>query len=1179
MRHLRRAVTDEQPHVKDPVDATIAGEAPAQGQLLDPSAALLAQGMVGNAAVSELLHEQTAEEEAALPVEDRTAEVEERPPDPAEPPEPPPVDPVGEPVATPPVDGAPPSSVPDDPKGEGGPAALDTGSALGLVHSLEEAAASQLLPTYNAALGAAPTMLEATRATLAADLPEFDAPTGLPAEAAPRERPDLERAEPDFTLPAGHAGGVDPAPLQDTTIALSPPKQPAVVLREGSGEGNDPELADSGRAALAAVRTDAGIPVQSGLDGRVALTGEADPTRMVGVTEAAGLEVALAGSEAMTGAAVDFGEHTVAPEPIDTRLSVSTELAGLGLDVPPVDDLGLPAEVSTGFDPSVAPLLTQRIGEATADMAPAEARFESDVEAAHVDAHSRIADATDQARIDQLTERSTLVQDVDGERAAWRADITQVQQDARLEADAARAEQLGQITTRRAQAETEARQHIVDAEQRADTERERAEAEAETERRRAEEESGGFWGWARSAVRAVVDAVVSTVNAIFDQLRQAVQAIFAAAKVLVQTVVEVARLAIVGYITVFYEVVKVLVRGVLFAFPELADRYCARIDAAVARATERINAIAGTLVWAVNGILDFLGSTLDKALHFVQAALAGVFTLVGMFLTGEWTAILQGLGWLVEGIGEAWRQRDVAAYEEITGDLSQPLPPVILEHAGITAPAALPAADGAIDHATPQAPWTTENVGVSPFIDDAELSPAIWDEVLGMTDGIDGDVPIIESNETSRSIEAILGPGAPATAGPTAQVAQFPDDGLTPAERGPIKFDFMMGQLMTWLAENWPLLAVGTVAALGAFVGLNLLTGGALMAAMPVIMGVLGKVFVGVMTALVADHIRQYVSLSWAGDPTAGGKSLAKAVVVLAMELIGILTFRVGSGVVKAARRGASGLRSAMRTSPAAGALRRGADFAMDRGRVMLRGVRNSAVGRTAQRLDDLGRRLLEQTRFRGFFLRIRGTRWTLFGRINPDVPLMSGKVPRKPGDAYSGPWPPSGPPGGPKPRIDTPEGLDWRYQRYLWMKHQRGASADECFSREAFERRFISPARSGGRPGRHGGPEQQRMRDELVREEGMTNTETTKLGTRPDGTDNYVDGVRKTDTGTDYFEVDVINVRGKPPARIRRKLQSEVDALQEGDRLIYVDKLNRRRRLEYKKGDVVEDISLSGTE
>jgi hypothetical protein len=200
-----------------------------------------------------------------------------------------------------------------------------------------------------------------------------------------------------------------------------------------------------------------------------------------------------------------------------------------------------------------------------------------------------------------------------------------------------------------------------------------------------------------------------------------------------------------------------------------------------------------------------------------------------------------------------------------------------------------------------------------------------------------------------------------------------------------------------WFSANWPKLLAGAIAALAAFVGLNMLTGGAIMAALPPLMQVVGVVMGGVALANIAGHVGDYLSKGWAGDIAGGAKSLARGLAAGAVELVFALLFSAGA-LIKAVKGGIKGTAKA-----AKGAVKntvkttvksvkdlgqisaKGAKTAFKNGKIMLGGVKGG-FAKGAKSLDDLARRLGNKLRFNKYKIRLKGRRLQLWGKINPEI-------------------------------------------------------------------------------------------------------------------------------------------------------------------------------------------------
>ncbi len=888
-------------------------------------------------------------------------------------------------------------------------ASEDPGAVL---TSLAAAAPSQLVGTFGAATAASSEALGRQRDATAASLPEIPTPTGMaPSEHA---RPDAADGVPGAT--DGITEGLPPptTPEPPTPEAGAPelpppPAAKATRLAEGQdadADSGDPTLAASARASLSAVRLPpAGVPTAT--TPAVPLEGEADPTRVDDAEAAARSDVGQARDAAQGATQADFGEQAIAPAPDASILRPSTPLR----DPPTVADStaeppALPAAAYAGLDAEAAAPLDAALAAERDRYAEGQAGFERDRAAALDDADGQIASAESDAAERQRDARRTAIDEVDGARADWQQEIETVDADARTAAEESRAEHTSRIDEERTSADREAAEHMREAEADAAAKTAEADREAAQKKQEAEEESDGFWGWVKAKAKAFIDGLKSVVNAIYDGLRAAVKAIFDAAKAIALGVIELARKVIVGLIAAFGEALKLIVRTALAAFPKLADKFCGLIDRAVERATAAVNTIAEGLKTAVAAIIDFVASTIDGLLSLVQGLYNACFTIIGMLVTGEWKAILKGVSNLIEAAKLAPDLFEIAAYEELLGgDLDQPLPAQTLIAAGRTPPTTEGGSAGVgAPSEMPQPPWSTANVGVDPVADDFPLSPELAADILARTGG-DGAVEFGHSDDADRDLSAMLGVGGPEAAGPAPSAAApeaIPDDGLTPQERAEVKWTLMKKGLAEWWDANWPFVLAGGILAVVGFIAANILTGGAVLAAVPVLLSALGPLFAGLAALQLAKHLGDYLEKGWAGDLRGGGKSLAKGLAAAAIELLSWLTFKVGGaalkgakaaakGVAKGAQTVARGASRAGRTLTSAG--RRAGQYVVKQGKVLLRGVARSGIGRAAKRLDDFGKRLLAKTRFKGFRVRVQGRWFVLEGKVNPWVKLAEGRL------------------------------------------------------------------------------------------------------------------------------------------------------------------------------------------
>lgn len=468
--------------------------------------------------------------------------------------------------------------------------------------------------------------------------------------------------------------------------------------------------------------------------------------------------------------------------------------------------------------------------------------------------------------------------------------------------------------------------------------------------------------------------------------------------------IDLARKAIVELIRAFGEILKSLVKVIFAAFPEIAKRINDKIARAINNAEKAVNAAANSLKTAIAAVLDFLANTLDSLLKLLQDLYNAIFTIIGMVINGDLAEILKGISNLIDAALAAPPQFETAGYEQLLGgNLDRPLSPAELTQAralGIDVPG-FESADSAVpvpESELPTPPWTTENVEVDRVEDNMELAPELVTELIALTNG-DGEVILGESDDRSRSIESILAEvSQDKQPNEAAEKQEYPDDGLNPRQRASIKWELMKQGLSQWWSENWPtVMGVGVLGVAG-FIAANVVTGGAVTAALPAIMGVLGPLFIGVTVIDIAGPIRDYLALGWEGDIQGGGKSLAKGLAAGAVELISLVTFKAGDAALRGAKAAARGVRTAGKAgvTAARGAMRaiaRGAKYLIEKGKVIFKGIGGSGIGKQFKRLQDLGEGLLARMRFKAFRIRIKNREYYLEGFINPWVKLAKGKI------------------------------------------------------------------------------------------------------------------------------------------------------------------------------------------
>ncbi len=343
--------------------------------------------------------------------------------------------------------------------------------------------------------------------------------------------------------------------------------------------------------------------------------------------------------------------------------------------------------------------------------------------------------------------------------------------------------------------------------------------------------------------------------------------------------------------------------------------------------------------------------------------------------------------------------------------------PAIQEEVGEGATAGAPAlAEAAAPAAGPPVtePATAEPAGTEPTPEpaaEAGASPTV--PATGLT----------AEQETERQLQKMMNAPQPACPKEASQdkadQSKVPEEmkfgPLTTWQRGRYLVNQMIKGVKNWFACNWPWLLAGAIVVLTVLIVLEIVTGGAITAALPPLMELIGMIMLGVAAVRVAGFIGEYLTEGWAGRITSAARSLARGLAVGAIELVFTLLFDLNS-VIKAAKQGLTAtLRGALTTARRAGGqlisagrrIGRGVvrtvrapgraaalvgRVVVRRGRIILQGLRRG-FGRGVRSLDDLAKQLWNMVRFRRFKLVRRGWRIQLWGFINPWVLLADGSI------------------------------------------------------------------------------------------------------------------------------------------------------------------------------------------
>ncbi|WP_295721202.1 DUF4157 domain-containing protein [Mucilaginibacter sp.] len=254
------------------------------------------------------------------------------------------------------------------------------------------------------------------------------------------------------------------------------------------------------------------------------------------------------------------------------------------------------------------------------------------------------------------------------------------------------------------------------------------------------------------------------------------------------------------------------------------------------------------------------------------------------------------------------------------------------------------------------------------------------------------------SQACNASQEHAGGQAEPAIAFPEA--AKFGP--LSRGQRARYTLNQMYTGLRRWFNCNSSWLIPTIIGTIVLLVVAEVLTGGAVTAALPVIMEAITTIMIGVAVVRGAYYLGEYVYKSIAGDIIGAAKSLARSIAVAAVEaifaLLGSDAFwkSLKSGAAAVGRVVARAGRAIGRAFPTLGragrAILSSIHAVVERGRLIMRGIGERA-GRGMKTLDEFAERLFSRVRFRRFRIRFERRRFRLEGYINPWILLATGDV------------------------------------------------------------------------------------------------------------------------------------------------------------------------------------------
>jgi len=264
-------------------------------------------------------------------------------------------------------------------------------------------------------------------------------------------------------------------------------------------------------------------------------------------------------------------------------------------------------------------------------------------------------------------------------------------------------------------------------------------------------------------------------------------------------------------------------------------------------------------------------------------------------------------------------------------------------------------------------------------------------------------------------------PPSPEGASPEGAASTFPEEAkfgpLTRSQRGRYTMNQMASGMGHWWRCNRSWLIPSIIGVIIVIVLAEVLSGGAVTAALPAIFSALMPIMIGVAVLRASYYLGEYVYKSISGDIAGASRALARGFAVAAVEaifaLLGSSAFwkslrggvsSVGRGVGRAASSLVRGTGRLIASTGRFGAgvvrtvgagsryVLRTAGAVIARGRVIMQGVRGR-VGQGVRTLEELSERLFSRLRFRRFRMRFTRGWFRLEGYINPWVLLATGNI------------------------------------------------------------------------------------------------------------------------------------------------------------------------------------------
>jgi hypothetical protein len=534
----------------------------------------------------------------------------------------------------------------------------DPAAAMGAVANLPPA---QLQASLGGVSSAAATAVAKQKQELAANPPQIERPSGVPAQRdasvavlppgvpAPKDPKAVERA------PAGEAIPVaKPAPLPP------PPPSPTQALAGPKLPGEAPLTEADSAKVQAAIRNlptaDPALNVTAGNPPKLALAGDADPKRADEQRAKVDESTDAARAQGLQDVAQPMGENDIYPTVPKETLTANPEGEG-GPGV-----LGTLAACAEGGSKGLAKAQASAGAGGSAGGANAEdetasivakeqkgdeiksavGKAQGEMVAKQEDNATKIAEEKSKSQkevdkeiqenaADQKGERTKAREESLKLRTEWNTEQQTMTGDARKDAIKETDSARKQIDDKQVDANKEAAKQIDKGNTEAAAARKESEEKAQAEKRKAEKESSGFLGWVSSKATSFFNGLKSVLGDIFAVARKLVKVAIETATKVATGVIETARKAVVGVIHLAGDALVAVGDRVLAGFPKTREKFRKGVQDRVKAAEETVNKLADKLKKGVQKLLDLLGKVINGYLGLLECAyMAAVDVVAGV---------------------------------------------------------------------------------------------------------------------------------------------------------------------------------------------------------------------------------------------------------------------------------------------------------------------------------------------------------------------------------------------------------------------------------------------------------------------------------------------------------------------------------------------------------------------